>query len=44
MTSGVMIYFIKNLRLNNVSFQRNCYRNKLMNEYDTERKNLAKIP
>ena len=41
MTFEVIIYFIKNLRLHNVSIHRNFYQNWFINEYDIKKK--AKI-
>ena len=41
MTFEVIIYFMKNLRLHNVSIHRNFYQNRFINEYD--RKKKAKI-
>ena len=41
MTFEVIIYFMKNLRLYNVSIHRNFYQNRFINEY--ARKKKAKI-
>ena len=41
MTFEVILYFMKKLRLHNVSIHRNLYQNRLINEYAKKKK--AKI-
>jgi hypothetical protein len=41
MTSEVIFYLMKNLRLHNISIHRNCYQDRFINEY--ARKKQAKI-